>query len=371
VQAGRVANPTFTFERLVRGESVDIGRLLSFGLGDLLTWPLRANVSKAALEEARLRTVADVVRTASETRQAWVQAAAAQQAVAYFEDVRRAAEASAELARRMQAVGNYSKLQRAREQAFYADSVTQQARALQANIAARERLIRLLGLDRTQAARLQLPQRLPDLPAEPQPESAVTQQALDDRLDLQLARASLEAAARAQGFTRTASWVDGLHLGLARNSETGAPPQRGFELDVPLPLADAGDARRAAANAAVLARLHRADQIAVDARSQVAEAYHAYRTAYDIARHYRDEIVPLRRTIADENLLRYNGMLIGVFELLADAREQIASVIAAIETQRDFWLADAALRAAQIGTPVAGVTMQPTASAGSAGAGGH
>ena len=35
-------------------------------------------------------------------------------------------------------------------------------------------------------------------------------------------------------------------------------------------------------------------------------------------------------------------MLIGVFELLADAREQIASVNAAIEAQRDFWLAEAA-----------------------------
>jgi len=48
--------------------------------------------------------------------------------------------------------------------------------------------------------------------------------------------------------------------------------------------------------------------------------------AYDIARHHRDEIVPARQRIADENLLRYNGMLIGVFELLADARAQIASV---------------------------------------------
>jgi hypothetical protein len=41
--------------------------------------------------------------------------------------------------------------------------------------------------------------------------------------------------------------------------------------------------------------------------------------------------VPLRKQIAEENLLRYNGMLIGVFELLADARAQIASVNAAIE----------------------------------------
>ena len=53
--------------------------------------------------------------------------------------------------------------------------------------------------------------------------------------------------------------------------------------------------------------------------------------------------MPLRKQIADENLLRYNGMLIGVFELLLDARTQIASVNASIEALRDFWLAQADL----------------------------
>ena len=60
----------------------------------------------------------------------------------------------------------------------------------------------------------------------------------------------------------------------------------------------------------------------VRARSEVREAYGAYRTAFDLARHYRDEIVPLRKRISDENVLRYNGMLISVFELLADARSR-------------------------------------------------
>ena len=79
------------------------------------------------------------------------------------------------------------------------------------------------------------------------------------------------------------------------------------------------------------------------------ETYAAYRTAYDIAKHYRDEIVPLRKRIADENVLRYNGMLIGVFELLADAREQVGSVNAAIEAARDYWLAETALQLALAG----------------------
>jgi outer membrane protein TolC len=95
--------------------------------------------------------------------------------------------------------------------------------------------------------------------------------------------------------------------------------------------------------------VYRSQQVIIDAHSQVRQSYHAYRTSLDVARHYRDEIVPLRKAIAEENLYRYNGMLIGVFELLADAREQVASVITAIETQRDFWLADAALNNTLIG----------------------
>jgi outer membrane protein TolC len=78
----------------------------------------------------------------------------------------------------------------------------------------------------------------------------------------------------------------------------------------------------------------------------VRESWSAQRTAYETARHYRDEIVPLRKRISEEQLLRYNGMLISVFELLADAREQVVAVNAAIESQRDFWVADADLQAA-------------------------
>jgi outer membrane protein TolC len=111
----------------------------------------------------------------------------------------------------------------------------------------------------------------------------------------------------------------------------------------------------------------RAAETAVNARSEVREAYAAYRSAHDIARHHLDEVVPLRKQIADENLLRYNGMLIGVFELLADARAQIASVNAAIEAKRDFWLAQADLDLALIGKPALPSAPGPAMAAEAAG----
>jgi outer membrane protein TolC len=266
----------------------------------------------------------------------------------------------------MQSVGNFSRLQRAREQAFSAEAVAQLARAQQRAASAREALVRVLGLDETRAAALKLPHRLPELPSTPADERALVQTALDQRIDVQMARADLEFSARNQGLTQATSFVNAFHVAGVRNSETGHAPQKGYELEVALPIFDFGNALRAGSQARYMAALNRTAKLAVDAGSQVRDNYLAYRTAYDLARHYRDEIVPLRKLIADENLLRYNGMLIGVFELLADAREQIGSVVQAIEAQRDFWLADAALQGALIGAPTSAVTMDAVPIAGPA-----
>ena len=170
-QAARLPNPVFAFERLVRVESgvreLEIGRVLAFSLYDLVLLPARLDIDKAQQAQLRLRAAAEIVRSASDVRQGWLRAVAASQALAYHEQVKGAADASAELARRMQAAGNFSKLQRAREQAFAAQSVVELARARQAATSAREALVRLLGLSPAQAARLTLPDRLPDLPPAP------------------------------------------------------------------------------------------------------------------------------------------------------------------------------------------------------------
>jgi outer membrane protein TolC len=117
--------------------------------------------------------------------------------------------------------------------------------------------------------------------------------------------------------------------------------------------------------------LSRTAQVAVNARSEVREAYGAYRTAYDLAKRYRDEIVPLRKKISEEQLLRYNGMLVSVFELIADARESMASVNAYLEALRDFWLAESALQTALTSGAPAGVEIRASALPAAAAGGGH
>lgn len=355
-QSARLPNPVFAFERMVRGSGdgreLELTRTLSLSVLDLLLLPARWRMAEHQQESNRLSLATSVVQIATETRQAWVNAVAAQQALQYVQQVKATADASSELARRMQAVGNYSKLQRVREQAFAADAVAQLARATQAARTSRESLIRVLGLNGQQVGALTLPERLPDLPAQAKDEATIAQVAMEQRLDIRMARVSLDFVAREQGLTQVTSMVNGLEVGASRRHETGLGPQRGYDLSVPLPLFDFGDASRARAQASYMAAFQRAAQTAVNANSEVRENYSSYRTAYDLARHYRDEIVPLHKTIAEENILRYNGMLIGVFELLADSREQIGSVVQSIEAQRDFWLSDAALQATLTGKPM-------------------
>ena len=372
-QAGRIANPVFTFERIRFADELELGRLLSFGLLDLLTLPRRQEISRGQVAQAKVQLSANVVEQVTQVRQTWVRAVAAQQTLHYANQVNSTAQASAELARRMQQVGNFTKLQRARQQSFYADSAAQLASAQHAATAAREELTRQLGLTDAQAAQLELPERLPDLPKEPRQAGMVSTNATQQRLDVQMARNQLEIAGKSQGLNLITSLVD-VELGIRRdtvfdNAAGTSTPRRGYELGIRLPIFDWGSAQRDAMNAQSLAAANRYESTVRGASSQLRESYSAYRTAYDVARHYRDEIVPLRKTMADENVLRYNGMLIGVFELLADNRDQISSVIAAINAYQQFWLADAALAASMIGKPTATMMAAPAAAGGGEAAG--
>jgi outer membrane protein TolC len=351
VQASRLPSPGFTFGRFKAGDEREIERGWHFSLARLIALPWLRDAARARFEAAQNEAALAVLEHGAAARRAWVQAVAAGEGVRYARQVMQAADASAELARRMQRAGNFSALQRAREQAFYADAALNVARAEQLERAAREKLTRLLGLWGAQAD-FRLPERLPDLPREPREMPDAERRAIAQRLDVAAAGHAVAQRTAEHGLARGVILTDGLELGLERNSSNAGPTQRGWELGLEIPLFDGGQARRAIADHALQQALRRAEQTAIDARSEVREAYGAYRTAFDIAKHHREEIVPLRKRILDENVLRYNGMLIGVFELLADARAQIASVNAAIEALRDFWLAEADLELALVGKPM-------------------
>jgi outer membrane protein TolC len=348
VQAGRWVNPGFSYEYLTRADELEITRKLVFDVLALFTMPRRVAIATQRFEAAKLRAAADALQAAADARRAWFDAVAAVQSAQYAAKVKASAEAGAELATQMARVGNFSALDQAREQAFNAEAGARLARARQESVAASERLARSLGLAEGPSA-FRLPERLPDLPKAPREPGPLEGTALRERLDVQAAVRDAEALATSLGLTRATRYIDVLELGAEHNSASGQPAQKGWELGVRLPVFDLGDARVSNASQRYVQAVDRAAQIAVNARSEVREAYAAYRTAFTVAAQYRDDIVPLRQKISEESLLRYNGMLLSVFELLADAREQAASVDGYIRALRDFWLSESDLQMALAG----------------------
>ncbi|GAB7562462.1 TolC family protein [Methylobacillus methanolivorans] len=349
VQAGRLPNPRFSMLYTRHDGDYKIEQSFTFNVFALLTMPQAKAVEQQRFEQAKLEVSLQVLALAQATRQAWVEAVAAEQSSLYAAQVMQAAEAAAELARRMYQQGNWSKLDQAREQGFYADAALDYAAAREHQRMARERLSRLLGLGNSDL--FTLPPRLPDLPVAEDDLFQVQQQAFLQRLDLLARRAEVDALAKQLGLSKTTRLINVLDIGPARVLEgrRGEAYKKGITLGFELPLFDWGSARVKRAEAIYTQALERTAQTAIDAETEVRAAYTRYRVRYEIARHVQDEIVPLRQRILQESQLRYNGMLVSAFELLAGAREQIGSVNQYINAMRDFWLADASLAMATMG----------------------
>lgn len=350
VQAGRLPNPGFSFGKNKRGDEREIERGFHINLARLIFMPTINKLETRRLEQKQRDVAIRVLDMAAQTRKAWVQAVSARESSFYMNKVKRTADVSAQLARRMAQVGNFSKLQQAREQSFYADATLNQARAENAALAAREQLTRLMGLYGDQA-RYELPKRLPSLPEAPEQFPDAVKTALTERLDIQAAKIGVERLASNLGMVKTNRFINVLEIGSIYNTSNEEPKQTGWEIGVELPIFDWGGAKVARADAMYRQAMNEAAQTAIDARSEVRQAYAGYRSAFDIAKHYRDEIVPLSQRISEENQYRYNGMFIGVFELLADARAQIGAVDGYIQALKDFWVAKADLEMAMIGKP--------------------
>jgi outer membrane protein, multidrug efflux system len=376
VQAGTLPNPHFSIGRFIEGDTVEIERILKFNIVGLLTMPWRAKWQGQQHELAKLQAGQEVIKLAADTRKAWINAVAAQQTAQYMADAKLAAEAGGELARRMARVGNWSRLEQAREQVFLADATTQLAKSQQAAFSEREKLIRLMGLWGQQID-FKLTDRLPDIPKAPQDIQNVEERALRDRLDVRSTMAESGYVANSLGLVKASGFINALGVGYTRNTTfdnatSDKSTKKGWELELPIPIFDWGGASTTRAQSVYMQSVARVRQTAVNARSEAREAYHGYRTAYDVAVHYRDEVVPLRKFINDEVLLRYNGMLASVFDLLGDMRTQIMAVNGAIEAQRDFWLADADLQTTLTGTSAGGLAgMKASTGGGSEAKAGH
>ncbi len=355
VQASLPPNPTFSIERIAGGGVVEIEARVIGNILSLLTLPARAQIAADRFRQAQLQAGETTLRVATEARRAYFRALAARVIVGFLVESQSAAEAAADLSKQLGEAGTMNKLDQARNQVFFAELTAQLAQARQLATTERERLTRVLGLWGPDID-FRLPAFLPRFPAKPGAQSDIEREAVARRLDLQMARIEVVMQGRSSNLTSATRFVSVLDLAGIKKRVTAqtaegrdVEKERGFDLELQIPIFDLGTSKVRQAEETYMQAVNRLAAKAINVRSEAREAYGTYRAAYDIARHYQREVLPLRKIISDETLLRYNAMQIDVFTLLTEARQRIAATIAAIETERAFWLANANLSAAVLG----------------------
>lgn len=375
VEAGLPPNPRLSLSRIggpsfVEWEVRVIGNILALG-----TLPARKELARERFAQAQQAAIATTYRIALDTRRAWIAAVAAQETVGYLEQARSAADATADLMRKLGETGGATKLEQARAGAAYAEVVAQLAQARLRARQAKDALARIMGLWGT-AREARIPSRLPALPRVVNAIANVEAEALATRVDLKIARQELSIAGRSLKLSETTRFVSLIELaGIGIDERDGDERKNfgGLELELEFPIFDGGEVKLRRELETYMRAVNRLAAKAVDARSEARSAYQNRIAAYEIASHYQNRVLPLRRIVAQEALLRYNGMLIDVFDLLTEARERVFVNIDAIAARREFFLAEVALRAAIIGGGGAASTgdAAEAAPAGNTGAPGH
>jgi outer membrane protein TolC len=342
-------NPTFSISRIAGDGAIEIERKVIGDILALATLPFRSEIARQRFQKAQLRAAEETLRLAADVRRAYYRAVAANELVGLLTDAKSTAESTAQLAEKLGQTGALNKLDQAREQVFYAETTADLATLRLDATSSRERLIRLLGLWDGDLD-FRLPQKLPALPRRPLSLPRIEIEAVEHRIDLQIARIELGALAKSLNLTEASRFVTMLDVaGIDRKTrDPDTPPfrERGFDVQFQIPIFDGGEVRVRQAAETYNQAFNLLTEKAVNVRSEARDAFRVYRSTYDIAGHYQREVLPLRKIISDEMQLRFSSMQVDVFALLTEARQRIAALRAAIEAKRDFWLAQSELQTA-------------------------
>lgn len=315
----------------------------------LATYDRDIKLAETRFRQAQLNAAVETVSLAAETRRAWINAVSAWENVTYLNQAKVAADAASELATKIGEAGSMPKADQAREHVFYAELTGETAKARLAAKLAKEELVRLMGLSGSDIE-FQIPNRLPSLPKALAKRDDIEAEAIHKRMDLQVARLELSATAQSYKLTDATRLVTDIELvgtlEQEREREDGKIRRsisKTAGLEFTIPIFDSGQARMRKGELAYMRAANQLAEKAVNVRSEARSAYMAYRSTYDIARHYRNSVLPLRTAIEEQSMMTYNGMITSTFELIADSREKIDSTLLAVNAKRDFWLAEANL----------------------------
>lgn len=366
VQAGLLKNPVFSIGRTAwEAEHIAPNLFASVEQDflDIVTMPMRKRVAATELEATKLEVGDEILEVASEVREAFYTAQAAEQVLAMRRIVEDAAQTSAELARRQHEAGNMSDLALNTELGLAAQTTLDRKRAEGEAAVAREKLNKLMGTWGPRTA-WKTSAKLPDLPKEEAQLERLESVAIAQRLDLGAARRNVQAMQYALSLAKTTRWTGTVNVAveagrLRHNKRIAFGPSVALEI----PLFDQRQAQIAKLEAYKRQGENELQALAIDVRADVRSSRARVLTARGVVEEYGKVIVPLREKVVRFSQEQYDAMLLGVYQLIQAKQSEFEAYREYIEALRDYWIARSDLERA-IGGRVEAASSSPSAGPG-------
>jgi len=338
VEAGLLDNPVLGADALFQAAGSEINLDIVQNFLGVFTLSARKKIGLVAAQRVTLEVSGDVLDLAAQVQSQYYRVVGDAEALGLARQVVTSTEAAAEIAQRQYAAGNLSKREQSLQQAFYAQNLLEVAQAEAQLDVDREKLTRLMGLWGADTD-WKIPNRLPQVPATLPTLDQLEKLAISRRMDLAAAKKEAEGLRHAVNLAHDFRWLAPLGIGVQFKRDTNGEKSYGPRIELGLPIFNQGQTRIARLESERKRAEEQVAALAVEIRSEARENRGRVMATAQVVRHYQTALLPLQQTIVAETLKFYNGMLIGVYDLLLASQSQIQTGRQYIAANRDFWLA--------------------------------
>lgn len=340
VEAGLLTNPSFSLELrypAVKGLQTNIEYLITSSLLDIFLIPLRTRLASTEFVQAKLRVSNEILTLAFNVRETYYELIAEKKKRSYISSVVELTSISNELFSRQNSVGNINSLEFQLSQSRLLEAELELSNSQAEMIRLTEKLNRLLGF--TNEVCLILPDEiLPEIDCQGFDLCALTSIALEERLDLQVARFEIIRLGQQLGLKEGWTYTH-LQIGLAGERDPDGTNLIGPGFSGELPIFNYGQAARITLVAQLRQAQDRLAELEIKVFSEVREAHKLMMSYLEILNDYRYRLLPMYDQILATSEGLYNVMGLGVDKLIENKRQEAAANRNYIENVKKYLVA--------------------------------
>lgn len=343
VEAGLLSNPAYEVEIRyphVKGLKTNIEYLITTSLLDVFLIPLRKRLAGTEFQQTRLRVSNEILDLAFEVRETYYALVTEFKKAKCLQFIVDLKGMVGDISTEQLEAGNINALEFQFSQARFFEAELEWNRSQVEIIRLKEKLNRLIGF--SSEVCLTLPEELPQREIYSFDLCALESMALENRLDLQVAKFEIIRMTQMLGLKEGWTYTN-LNVGLAGEREPGGANLIGPGFSGEIPIFNYGQAARMRLYAQLRQAQDKLSELEIRVLSEVREAYKVLTRYAKIIHDYEARLLPMQHKIVASSEGLYNVMGLGVDQLIENKCQQIIANHNYIESLKRYLIAEVEL----------------------------